>query len=96
MSVKVGPKWLLNVEGVHQRLHGYMIWYVYFRDNGFELLHKISQALSVRVVEIPKIRGGGFLSSEHDVAFEESRRDVVKTINRVLLKTGEPVESDTF
>ena len=73
-----------------------MIWYVYFRDDGFELLHKISQALSIRVVEIPEIRGGGFLSGEHDVVFQESHREVVKTINGVLLKTGEPVKSDAF
>ena len=66
------------------------------QNNRFELFHKIPQALPICVVEILEIRGGGLLPSEHDVIFEESRREVVKTINGVLLKTGEPVESDTF
>ena len=57
------------MEGVHQRLYGYVVWYVDFRDDGLELFHKVPQALPIGMVEIPEIRSGGFLSSKHDIIF---------------------------
>ena len=84
------------MEGVHQRFHSYVVWYVDFRDDIFKFLHEIPQALSISMVEIPEIRGGGFLTSKHDIILKESRREVVKTADGVLLEAGEPVESDPF
>ena len=73
-----------------------MVRYVDFRDNGFKRLHEISEALPIGVIEVPEIRSGGFLASKHDIVLEESRREVVKTVDEIFLKAGESVESDFF
>ena len=84
------------MEGVHQRFYSYVVWYVDLRDERFKLLHEIPQALPISVVKIPEIRGGGFLTSKHDIVLEESRREVVKAAGGVLLEASEPVESNSF
>ena len=84
------------MEGPHQRFYRYVVWYVDLRDDIFKILHEIPQALPISVVEIPEIRGGDFLTSKHDIVLKESRREVVKAADGVLLEASEPVESNSF
>ena len=84
------------MEGVHQRFHSYVVGDVDLRDDGFELLHELPEALPISMSEVPKVYGGSFLVSEHDVVLEKGRREVMEAVDGVFLETSELVEGRSF